>query len=405
MTALAADLNVQSKGSGDLREYLVADNVTIYKGAIVVLDSSGYARPARNTAGEMVIGVADVKFDNTGTGHAAGARATIGGIAGIGDKGVRVLSGRHFAFLCSATATQGSVGLPFYALDDQTVRATAGNSNAVGIVSEYVDATHVWVFIPTLDLSRVSTEADVFGQIIVSGTGSSALAVGPNGTTNPALQVDNSTASAATGIKITAAAAAGGVAIAAISSGADENVTLDAKGSGTVTINGTGTGNISLARATGVTGALTVTSASASALAVGRLGATTPAFAVHASTGTQVTGLIITGKAAGSGASIATQGGNAAETLDIDSKGTGNIVMQGTATGNVVQTNGDHRLTAGNYRAGAVSAFATTEPTSAIVFKQGTAFAGAIATSGGLMSNGTVLRKIIADGTVSNVES
>lgn len=74
-------------------------------------------------------------------------------------------------------------------------------------------------------------------------------------------------------------------------------------------------------------------------------------------------------------------------------------------TGNNVTTAGDDRVTAGNVRLGVVSAFATTEPTSAIVFKSGTAFAGAITTSGGLMSNGTVLRKIIAAGTVSNVET
>lgn len=74
-------------------------------------------------------------------------------------------------------------------------------------------------------------------------------------------------------------------------------------------------------------------------------------------------------------------------------------------TGNVTATAGDVRVTAGNVRLGAVSAFATTEPTSAVVMKQGTAFAGAITTSGGIMSNGTVVRKIIADGTVSNVET
>lgn len=74
-------------------------------------------------------------------------------------------------------------------------------------------------------------------------------------------------------------------------------------------------------------------------------------------------------------------------------------------TGNLTVTAGDERITAGNLRLGAVSAFATTEPTSAAVFKQGTAFAGAITTSGGIMSNGTVVRKIIAAGTVSNVET
>ena len=74
-------------------------------------------------------------------------------------------------------------------------------------------------------------------------------------------------------------------------------------------------------------------------------------------------------------------------------------------TGNEVVTAGDHRVTAGNVRLGAVSAFATTEPTSAYVMKQGTAPAGAITTSGGIFSSATVVRKIIADGTVSNVQT
>lgn len=74
-------------------------------------------------------------------------------------------------------------------------------------------------------------------------------------------------------------------------------------------------------------------------------------------------------------------------------------------TGNTTVTAGDVRITAGNERLGAVAAFATTEPTSAVVMKQGTAPAGAITTSGGLFSSATVVRKIIADGTVSNVET
>ena len=52
---------------------------------------------------------------------------------------------------------------------------------------------------------------------------------------------------------------------------------------------------------------------------------------------------------------------------------------------------------------GAATALATTEPTSALILKQGTQAAGAIATSSAIMANATILRKIIADGTVSNV--
>ena len=66
-------------------------------------------------------------------------------------------------------------------------------------------------------------------------------------------------------------------------------------------------------------------------------------------------------------------------------------------------TAGDAHVVAQNLYMGAETAFATTEPTSAVVFKSGTAFAGAIGTSSAIQSNGTLLRKIIADGTISNV--
>ena len=74
------------------------------------------------------------------------------------------------------------------------------------------------------------------------------------------------------------------------------------------------------------------------------------------------------------------------------------LTLTGTATITV-----DARITAGNVRAGAISAFATTEPTSAVVLKVGTAPVGAVATSSGIYASSTVLRKIIADGTDSAV--
>ena len=76
-----------------------------------------------------------------------------------------------------------------------------------------------------------------------------------------------------------------------------------------------------------------------------------------------------------------------------------------TAGTSITATAGDINVTAGNYRAGVVSAFATTEPTSAVVLKTGTAPSGAITTSGGIFASSTVVRKIIADGTVSDVQT
>lgn len=74
-------------------------------------------------------------------------------------------------------------------------------------------------------------------------------------------------------------------------------------------------------------------------------------------------------------------------------------------TGNVTATAGDVRVTAGNVRLGAVTAFVTTEPISAVVMKTGTAPAGAVTTSGGIFTDGTTCKKIIADGTVSDIQT
>jgi hypothetical protein len=95
-------------------------------------------------------------------------------------------------------------------------------------------------------LSVAQTAAATQGSTTISSAASAALAVGPNGATNPSFQVDASAASAATGIKVTSAAAASGAAIAVVSSGANENLTIDAKGSGTILINGTGTGAVTV---------------------------------------------------------------------------------------------------------------------------------------------------------------
>jgi hypothetical protein len=90
-----------------------------------------------------------------------------------------------------------------------------------------------------------------------TSSSASALAAGPNGATNPTLQVDASTLSAATGLKIKGAAAAGGLALSVVTSGTNENLAIDAAGSGTITLGGTSTGAIVHTRATTLSAALT----------------------------------------------------------------------------------------------------------------------------------------------------
>lgn len=120
------------------------------------------------------------------------------------------------------------------------------------------------------------------------------------------------------------------------SSGTVTNLT----GTASININGTvgatsqNTGQFtSLAYSTTLTG----TSANASAVAVGRLGATTPAFQVDASIGSAITGLKITGRATTAGVDL-TAIGETNVNLRIDAAGSGTIVLGGTSTGAITLT-------------------------------------------------------------------
>lgn len=70
------------------------------------------------------------------------------------------------------------------------------------------------------------------GAHTITSASATAFTVGPNGATNPALLIDASTASAATGIQIVSKAAGGGLNITTISSATNEDILFNAKGSG-----------------------------------------------------------------------------------------------------------------------------------------------------------------------------
>lgn len=159
-----------------------------------------------------------------------------------------------------------------------TTNATFSGNTTVGDSSadtNTVNATSTYNSTVTVGVNDTGYDVKFFGATsgkswlwdesadseIVTSAAATALVVGANGATNPALAIDASTASSATGIKVKSAAAAGGVAVSATSSGTNENLTLDAKGSGTLTLNGTATGAISLAQATTVNGTFTANGA------------------------------------------------------------------------------------------------------------------------------------------------
>jgi hypothetical protein len=82
-------------------------------------------------------------------------------------------------------------------------------------------------------------------------------------------------------------------------------------------------------------GANTVTSTSANALAVGANGAANPAFVVDASAAIQATGVKVSGFPAGSGTSVAVISSGTNENLAINAKGSGQISIANSSSGPV----------------------------------------------------------------------
>lgn len=79
----------------------------------------------------------------------------------------------------------------------------------------------------------------------------------------------------------------------------------------------------------------TITSTSAQALAVGRQGLTNPVLNIDASASTVVTGINIIGAAAAAGVAVVVTSSGTNESLTLDAKGSGTILLNGTATGAV----------------------------------------------------------------------
>ena len=93
-----------------------------------------------------------------------------------------------------------------------------------------------------------AARAIISEKTVIQGNSVNTLAVGQNGETNPALQVDASTASSATGLKIKSAASGGGAALSVISSGSNKNLSIDGMGTGIVNVGGASTGLVFLGR-------------------------------------------------------------------------------------------------------------------------------------------------------------
>lgn len=130
MAALTADKGLQHQGNLELRSVVMAASQTIYKGAMVAINTSGLAKPASNTANEVFIGIA--------------AEKVISAASGTYEVPVYITG----AFLLDATSLdQADVGKTVFVSDDQTVTDAnaAANTVSVGVLLKYVSASKVWV--------------------------------------------------------------------------------------------------------------------------------------------------------------------------------------------------------------------------------------------------------------------
>lgn len=116
MAVLTADRNTKRRPAIQ-RNFAVAAAVRIYEGSLVALDNTGYARPARATATDKIVGRAIFRADNS-----AGAAGAIS---------VEVENDFAYAWANSGggdTIALTDIGADCYAVDDQTVALTSATN-------------------------------------------------------------------------------------------------------------------------------------------------------------------------------------------------------------------------------------------------------------------------------------
>jgi hypothetical protein len=119
------------------RNFPVAAGVRIFEGALVVLDNTGYARPARASTTDVFVGRAIFEVDNTG------------GAAGAVPEGVEVewdMAIRANNSASSDAIAITDIGKDCFLVDDNTVALTNGSSTRVkGGKIWQVTADGVWI--------------------------------------------------------------------------------------------------------------------------------------------------------------------------------------------------------------------------------------------------------------------
>lgn len=217
------------KKAGIIQNFGVATNTRIFAGTMVALNSSGYAVPAADTSGYIVIGRASKTVDNR-TGQ-----------AGAGDNAALTIDVERgvFGWSSSGITDDSSVGAVAYVVDDHTVAATSTTYTIIaGTVVDYSDGK-VWV--DTFNLGRTvgsfttitASGAGTFGATTVNGSGltvTNNLTVNKNVTVTGTLGVTSTTSLGA--LTTTGTTTLGGGTV---------SVTNNATVAGTLQVTGTST--------------------------------------------------------------------------------------------------------------------------------------------------------------------
>lgn len=292
------------------------------------------------------------------------------------------------------------------------------SGNATSIASQTGTGTKFVVDTnPTLVTPNIGTATGT--GLVLTSASATALTVGLNGSTNPAFNVDASTASQVAGLNVRGAATGGTVAISTTDSGSNANLTMNAKGSGTIGIGSVSTGAVTITPATTVSGILTVLAghgSSFNSFVFGDDGGGGTELDVRSATGTNATIAIVangsTYQFAGTAGSLLIKAVTAAKdvALAVENGGktatlqntTGNFVISSTATA-TSKTTGSLQTGGGLGVAGAtftdtlnVITMANTATTSAVCYNTGT----------GLFTyNATVGTCTVSDERYKNIEN
>jgi hypothetical protein len=217
------------KKAGIMAQFGVYTNTRIWAGTMVALNSSGYAVPAADTSGYIVIGRAAKTVDNR-TGQ-----------TGAGDSGALTIDVERgvFGWTGRGISSDTAVGSICYVSDDNSVTNGAGDHAIIaGVVVDYSDGK-VWV--DTYNIGRTvgsfttltATGATALGATTVNGSGltvTNNLAVSKNAAITGTLGVTSTSSLGA--LTTTGTTTLGGTTV---------SVTNNATVAGTLGVTGTAT--------------------------------------------------------------------------------------------------------------------------------------------------------------------